>query len=244
MAQFPPHMPMPYQLYYWPTIQGRGEFIRLALEEAGADYVDMARQPRGMAEMIELMEGDAVSRPPFAPPFLKDGNVVIGQTAAILLYLGPRLNLVPADEAGRLWVHQLQLTIMDVVDEAHDSHHPIAASLYYEDQKGEAQRRAEQFRDDRIPAFLNWFERVLVHDQPFLAGGQFTYADLSLFQLVDGLTYAFPRATARALTQTPRVVALHRAVGQRPRLRAYADSKRRIPFSREGIFRHYPELDA
>ncbi|MBC7905280.1 MAG: glutathione S-transferase [Rhodospirillaceae bacterium] len=234
---------MAYHLYYWPGIQGRGEFVRLALEDSGADYVDVARQPGGMAEMVELMMGDHVAHPPFAPPFLKDGDVLVGQTAAILLYLAPRLDLAPTDEAGRLWVHQLQLTIADVVAEAHDSHHPIAASLYYDDQKPEAHRRAKEFRDDRIPTFLNWFERVLA-PHIFLAGDQLTYADLSLFQLVEGLTYAFPRATARALAQTPRVVALHDTVAQRPRLRAYLDSRRRLPFNTEDVFRHYPELDA
>lgn len=235
---------MPYQLYYWPDIQGRGEFVRLALEEAAAEYVDVARQPDGMNEMIMLMESETVARPSFAPPFLRDGEVMIGQTAAILLYLGPRQGLAPPDEAGRLWVHQLQLTIADVVTEAHDSHHPIAASLYYDDQKPEARRRAKEFREDRIPVFLNWFERILAHNQPFLAGDGLSYADLSLFQLVEGLTYAFPRATAKALARTPHVVALHDHVAQRPRLRAYLDSERRIPFNTEGIFRHYPELDA
>lgn len=235
---------MPYELYYWPDIQGRGEFIRLALEDSGADYVDVARQPNGMAEMVELMEGDQVARPPFAPPFLRDNPVLVGQTAAILLYLGPRLGLAPPDEAGRLWVHQLQLTIADVVAEAHDSHHPIAASLYYEDQKAAAKRRAAEFRRHRIPAYLNWFERVLAgHGQPFLAGDRFSYADLSLFQLISGLSYAFPYATARAMAHTPRAAALHQAVAERPRLRAYLDSERRLPFNTRGIFRHYPELD-
>ncbi len=163
---------MAYELYYWPMIQGRGEFVRLALEEAGADYVDVARAPddeTGIRTMMRFMKDDGLGRPPFAPPFLKDGAVVVGQTAAILLYLGPRLGLVPDDEAGRVWTHQIQLTIADVVAEAHDTHHPVGVGLYYEDQKPEAARRAEDFRKNRIPKFLGWFETIL-EPQSFRAG--------------------------------------------------------------------------
>lgn len=231
---------MAYELYYWPTIQGRGEFVRLALEDAGARYVDVARAPGGMKRMAALMDG--ADHPPFAPPFLKDGDVLVGQTAAILLHLGPRLGLAPEDEAGRLWTHQVQLTIADVVAEAHDSHHPLGANFYYEDQKPEALRRSTDFRDDRVPAFFGWFERILKHG-PYLAGDALTYADLSLFQLVEGLTYAFPKAAARALAQTPRVAALHDRVADRARIKAYLASERRLPFSDEGIFRQYAELD-
>lgn len=237
---------MAYELYYWPNIPGRGEFVRLALEESGAEYVDVAREPGGMAAMLDLLDSTRAERPPFAPPFLKDGDVVIGQTAAILLYLGNRLGLAPEDEAGGLWTHQIQLTIADLVSEAHDSHHPIASSLYYEDQKSEAKRRAKDFRDSRIPAFLDWFERVLArnpHGERHLVGAEITYADLSLFQLVEGLTYAFPRAMGRVKSACPRVIALRDAVACRPRIRAYLDSDRRLPFSEEGIFRHYPELN-
>jgi glutathione S-transferase len=241
---------MAYELFYWPEIQGRGEFVRLALEEAGADYVDVVRDSEddgpGMSAMMDLMEGGGVEHPPFAPPFLRDGDLLIGQTAAILMYLGDRHDLAPDDEAGRLWTHQIQLTIGDLVTEAHDTHHPIASGLYYEDQKPEAARRAEDFRRTRIPKFLGWFERVLERNpagDTHLVGDRITYADLSLFQVVDGLRYAFPRAMARALADAPRVTALHRAVAERPRIRAYLDSDRRIAFNEQGIFRRYPELD-
>ncbi|MBM6594686.1 glutathione S-transferase [Microvirga pudoricolor] len=240
---------MPYELYYWPMIQGRGEFVRLALEEAGADYVDIAREPddeAGMETMMGFMGDKNLRHPPFAPPFLKDGDVVVAQTAAILLYLGPRLNLAPEDEAGRIWTHQIQLTIADIVAEAHDTHHPVGVGLYYEDQKAEAARRSEDFRKSRIPKYLSWFETVLERNtssKTHLVGRAVTYADLSLFQLVDGLTYAFPKATKRALAKTPHVAALHEAVARRPRIAAYLASDRRIPFNQEGIFRHYPELD-
>ena len=65
---------MPYQLHYWPGIQGRGEFVRLALEAAGAQYVDVARGPTsaglGMSAMLQFMQGPANTRPPFACPVL------------------------------------------------------------------------------------------------------------------------------------------------------------------------------
>src|SRR5690348_15124951 len=176
---------MRYELYYWPSIQGRGEFVRLALEESGADYVDVCRGKGGTARMMRLVEGAAVKRPPFAPPFLKAGQLVIGQTAAILMFLGDRHGLAPKDAAGRLWTHQLQLTLADLVVEAHDTHHPIAAGLYYEDQKPAARRRAEDFRQNRIPKFLGYFERVLARNprgDRALVGARLTYADLSLFQ--------------------------------------------------------------
>lgn len=237
---------MPYELFYWPSIQGRGEFVRLALEEAGADYVDVARE-RGLGEMSRLMEGEGTVTPPFAPPFLRDGEVVVGQTAAILHYLGGRIGLAPRNEGARLWTHQLQLTIADFVDEAHDLHHPIASSLYYHEQKAEAARRAVDFRETRIPKFLSWFERVLELNpggDKHLVGRRTTYADVSLFQVVEGLNYALPRTMEWALQDSPRVAALHAAVGERPNIRAYLESERRIPFNDDGIFRHYPELDA
>ncbi|MGE5546179.1 MAG: glutathione S-transferase [Solirubrobacterales bacterium] len=236
---------MPYQLYYWPSIQGRGEFVRLALEEAAAEYVDVARVD-GVAPLVALLEGEAVARPSFAPPFLVDGAVMVGQTALILFYLGNRLGLAPADEAGRLWTHQIQLTVTDVVAEAHDTHHPLAATLYYDDQKREARRRARHFRENRIPEFLGWFERLLERNPEgpaHLVGGALTYADLSLFQLVEGLGYAFPHALGRLLPTLPRVAALHDAVARRPNISAYLDSDRRLPFNNDDVFRHYPELD-
>ena len=235
---------MRYELYYWPGIQGRGEFIRLALEDAGADYVEVARQPQGMASMSRLMESPSVKRPPFAPPFLKAGKLVIGQTANILFFLGPTLHLAPKDEAAHLWAHQLQLTIADWVAEIHDTHHPIASSLYYEEQKREAKRRAEIFRVERQQKFLNYFEQVLERNGGrVLVGTAVSYVDLSLFQMIEGLRYAWPHAMARQERKHPRLIALHDRIASRPRLAAYLASERRLPFNQEGIFRHYAELD-
>jgi glutathione S-transferase len=238
---------MAYELYYWPEIQGRGEFVRLALEEAGAKYVDVARRPAkagGVPAMMRLLDGVEVKHPPFAPPFLRSGKLLIGQTANILLYLGARHALAPSNEAGRLWTHQLQLTIADLVGEVHDTHHPIASGLFYDDQRAEAQRRAADFLTSRMPKYLRYFEGVLARSGGrYLAGRHLTYADLSLFQVVEGLRYAFPKAAARLEKKIPRVVDLHRAVAGRRSLKAYLGSERRIAFNEQGIFRHYAELD-
>jgi len=242
---------MTYQLHYWPTIQGRGEFVRLALEAAGARYVDVARgseaQGQGVNAMAAFMRAPGVRQPPFAPPFLVDGKVVVAQTAAILLYLGPRLGLVSKGGAKRLWTHQLQLTIADMVAEAHDTHHPVGMGLYYADQKPEAARRAREFCQHRLPKYFAWFESVLARNpkgSAHLVGRRLSYADLSLFQLVDGLLYAFPNNTRRALQHAPLLAALHDHVAQHKPVAAYLRSERRLPFSEEGVFRHYPELDA
>jgi len=236
---------MRYELYYWPSIQGRGEFVRLALEEAGADYADVARLPqRGVPALMRLLEGKSEGRLPFAPPILKAQKLVIAQTANILLWLAPRHGLVPKSGAARLWAHQLQLTVADWLVEAHDTHHPVGGSLYYEDQKPESQRRAENFTTARLPKFLGYFERVLEREKGgWLLGKSFSYADLSLFQMVAGLRYAFPRAMVRLEPKCPRTVALHDRVASRPRIATYVSSKRRIAFNEQGIFRHYPELD-
>ena len=217
---------MRYELYYWPTIQGRGEFVRLALEEAGAPYADVARTRGGEARLLALLRTD-VARPPFAPPILKGGRLLISQ-------------------AGRLWTHQLQLTIADLVAEVHDSHHPIAASLYYEDQRREAKKKAASLTAERLPKYLGYFERVLERNprgRLRLVGARLSYADLSLFQAVTGLRYGFPNAMRRLARRLPRVNALHDEIAGRPRLAAYLASPRRVPFSEEGIFRHYRELD-
>ena len=241
---------MTYQLHYWPTIQGRGEFVRLALEAAGAPYVDVARgdehEGQGIHAMMQLMKNPQVMQPPFAPPFLVNGKVIVAQTAAILLYLGPRLGLVSKNKDRRLWTHQLQLTIADLVAEVHETHHPVAMGLYYADQKPEAARRAKEFRQSRLPKYLGWFESVLMRNPKggaYLVGKRLSYADLSLFQLVDGLLYAFPKCTRRALKKAPLVAALHGSVAQHKRVAAYLASERRIAFNEDGIFRHYPELD-
>ena len=235
---------MRYELYYWPSIQGRGEFVRLALEDGGADYVDVARvKGRGVPAMERLMCGRTRKTLPFAPPFLKAGKLVIAQTANILLYLGPRLGLAPKGEAGRLRIHQLQLTIADWVSEVHDTHHPIASSLYYEEQEPEAKRRTENFLAERLPKFLGYFEGVLGHER-WLAGRTVSYADLSLFQMVAGLRYAYPKSMSRLERGFRGVVALHDRVAARPGIAAYLGSTRRLPFDRHGIFRHYVELDS
>ena len=241
---------MRYELYYWPTIQGRGEFVRLALEEAAADYVDVARMPErngmGVPALMRLLEDTAAGRPPFAPPILKAGKQVIAQTANILLFLGPRLGLVPKAEATRLWAHQLQLTIADLVSEVHDTHHPIAGGLYYHQQKREAKRRAQDFRAERLPKFLDYFEGVLERNPSggrCLVGKALSYVDLSMFQVIAGLRYAFPRATGRLENEHPLLDALSERVAALPRISAYLASKRRLPFNQQGIFRHYPELD-
>lgn len=241
----------PYRLYYWSSIQGRGEFIRLALEEAGAPYLDMARLPEekggGDAAILQFTEGRRVGLRPFAAPFLVVGRTVLAQVANILSFLGPRLGLVPRDAVGRAAVNQIQLTIADFVSEVHDTHHPLAGSLYYEDQKPAARRRAELFRQERLPKFLSYFESLLAHNgrkkAQHLVDGRLTYADLSLFQVMTGLSYAFPNALGRLLPQLPRVCALRDQVAARPRIAAYLISDRRLPNNQDDIFRRYPELD-
>jgi glutathione S-transferase len=241
---------MKYQLYYWPGLPGRGEFVRLALEEAGADYVDVARgTPKGtggMPAMIAALSDAKTATPPFAPPFLKAGKLTIGQTANILMYLGRKHGLAPAAEAGRLFANQLQLTVMDFVKEAHDTHHPLASGLYYEDQKPEAKRYTEIFLKERVPKYMGYFERVLEQGsrgKKYLIGGKLTYPDLSVYYVVEGLRYAFPDAIRRAERRYPLAVALHDRVAERPRIKKYRASPRCIAFNESGIFRHYPELD-
>ena len=242
---------MNYELYYWPGIQGRGEFVRLALEEAAVRYVDVALVPeaRGGGEpaIAALLESEDETRPPFAPPFLKAGRQLIGQTANILLFLGGRHALAPRDWRGRAWTHQLQLTIADFVAEVHDTHHPISTSRYYEEQKPAARRRARDFIATRMPKFLGYFERVVERNPSgpgYMVGSKLTYVDLSIAQVLAGLRYAFPKASRAALRSTPHLVSLHDRVFARPRIARYVASKRRIPFNNDGIFRRYPELDA
>ena len=223
---------MSFLLYYWPSIPGRGEFIRLALEDAGAAYRDVAREPGGIEAMQRQMQKHHV----FAPPFLVHGKVAIAQTANVLFYLGPRLGLSPKSDAGRLWLHQQQLTVGDWLVEVHDTHHPIASSFYYEEQKREALRRAEDFRKARLPKFLRYFETL---PRP----RAFTYLELSLFQMIEGLRYAFPRTMKKMESKIPNLLSVRDRVARRPRLAAYLNSARRIAFNEQGIFRHYPELD-
>ncbi|MGA7813019.1 glutathione S-transferase [Caballeronia sp.] len=241
---------MAYELYYWDGIQGRGEFVRLALEDAGVPYVDIARGAKkdgqGTSAMLKIINSKIEPHIPFAPPFLKDGELIVSHVANILQYLGPKLGLAPKDDGLRYVAHGLQLTITDMVAEVHDTHHPIATSLYYEDQKDAAKARSKDFIENRVPKFIGYFERVLKqnpHGDTQIIGDAITYVDLSIFQVVEGLHYAFPRAMKKFSKQYPRVAALHDAVIERPAIAAYVDSDRRLPFNESGIFRHYPELD-
>ncbi|WP_315778484.1 MULTISPECIES: glutathione S-transferase [unclassified Bradyrhizobium] len=234
---------MRYELYYWPMIQGRGEYVRLALEEAGAAYRDVARED-GIGAMTAMMEADS-DTPPFAPPFLRAGRRVIGQTANILLFLGSRHGLAPKAEAGQLWVHQLQLTVTDFVVEIHDTHHPLGPTLYYEDQRAPARKRTAEFWGERVPKFLGYFEQLLSKSGgAYVTGRRLTYVDLSLFQIVAGLRYAFPKRMMAFERNIPSLVALHDRVASRPNISAYLASERRIAFNEDGIFRHYKALDA
>jgi glutathione S-transferase len=240
---------MTYELYYWDGLQGRGEFVRLVLEEAGAAYQDVARakgKAQGIPALMHWLKSDTEPHIPFAPPFLRDGDLIIAHVANILFYLGPKLGLSPAREDLRFVLNGLQLTITDFVAEVHDTHHPIATGLYYEDQKAEAKARSADFLTHRIPKFCGYFERVLLqnpHGDTHALGTSLTYVDLSLFQLVEGLRYAFPRATMHLGRDYPALVALHDAVRERPRIAAYLQSDRRLAFNETGIFRHYAELD-
>ena len=239
---------MAYELYYWPTIQGRGEFIRLALEEAGAEYRDVARLPerkgQGVPAMLACLDGDSTPQAAYAPPVLRDGELLIGQTTNILFYLGRRLGLAPRAESGRLWLNQLQLTMADWLTEVHDTHHPLSLNQYYEEQKQAAMLRSADFRQTRLPKFLDYFTQVLLNGRgQYLVGAKLTYGDLSLFQMLAGLHYAFPQAMARLAPAYPALSDLHDTVAARPNIARYLKSKRRIAFNEDGIFRHYPELD-
>ena len=239
---------MTYELHYWPSIPGRGEYVRLTLEAAGAPYIDIARAENGagLAESQRLMRDHKLAHPPFAMPFLKDGSIVVAQTAAILQYLAPTLKLVARSEQARTFTHQVQLTLADLVAEVHATHHPIAMGLTYEEQRPEAARAGQAFCQERLPKFLDWLESVIVRNsagQRYLVGGKLSYADLSLFQVVEGLRHAFPKAAAAALKRTPHVVKVRDRVATLPRVAAYLKSDRRLPFNEDGIFRQYPELD-
>ena len=234
---------MKYELYYWPEIQGRGEFVRLVLEDADCDYVDVGREPDGYDRIAAVLAGERDGVLPFAPPVLYAGPIVVAQTAAITRFLGERHGLAPASEAGRLAAATIVLTIADLVAETHDTHHPTAADKRYELQKPAAKERAAAFRRARIPKFLGYLERNLERNGDTLVGTAISYVDLAAFQVVEGLSYAFPRAIARVTRDTPKLLALRDRVAQRPRLLRYLTSPRRLAFSEQGIFRHYEELD-
>ena len=197
--------------------------------------------------MLALLHGEGTSHIPFAPPFLRDGGVIVSHAAAILLYPGradrTRANRRRTGAYGRTRYR----AITDIVAEVYNSHHPIDADKWFHEQKDAAIARAAVFRRDRMPKYsFGWFERLLAANPAgvdHLVGGFVTYADLSLFQLVEGLRFAFPLASERTLARLPRVTALHKAMAERPRLKAYLASERRVPFKETGIFRRYPELD-
>jgi glutathione S-transferase len=234
---------MAYDLWYWPSIQGRGEFVRLAMEAAGIDYRDRAREDGAEA----LMKDMAARAPfePFAPPYLDTGKMVIAQVAHILTWLADTHKLAPSDEKLLFWTIQLQLTVTDLVAEVHNVHHPVALDEYYDKQKSEAKRYAEGFREQRIPKFLGYFERATsAVPGDWIAGDDWSPIDTSLFQVVEGLRYAFPKRMKTVEADHPGLVALHDRVAALPRIAAYLESDRRIAFNTDGIFRHYPELDA
>ena len=235
---------MRYELYYHAANPGRGEFVRLALEEAGADYIDVAREPGGTEAMQRFMQDPANKRPAFAPPFLKHGELTVGQTANILQYIGPKLGLAPDDEQRRLWAHQLQLTIADLVQAVQHTHHPIAHGLYYEDQKKEAIEYSKHFIAERLPKFFGHFERVLqANGGEHMVGDRLSYVDLSIFQLIEGLRFSFPNAMLKAEPKYPGLTTLHDAIAARPKIAAYRASKRCMAFNDRGVFRHLPDLD-
>lgn len=236
-----------YELYYWPGIPGRGEFVRLALEAAGVSYRDVGRQKGAdaVAAFAGATGGSGLFLP-YAPPYLKADGLVVSQTANICDFIGGRHGLAPGDEQGRRFALGLAMTIEDFTREAHDTHHPISAHLYYEDQKAEALRCAEAFRERRLPGFLNYFERVIEANPTganWLAGDVLSYCDLSLFQLVEGLRYAFPKAMAAQAKNCARLLAAVESVADHPPIATYLKSSRRQSFNQDGIFRHYPELD-
>lgn len=232
---------MTYELWYWPGVPGRGEFIRLAFEAGGIAYRDMSRELDGGALMGDM----AARRPrPYAPPYLVAGDLCIAQTANILLFLSDRHGLAPEKETSRRVALQVQLTIADIVEEVHDVHHPIDAGGYYEDQRAEALRAAETFRERRMPKYLRYFEALLVQSEgAWLTGARWSYADLSLFHLLEGLDYAYPRRMATLAADMPLALELRARVRALPELAAYFAGGRRLAFSEECLFRHYPELD-
>ena len=241
---------MPYKLYYWPMIQGRGEVIRLSFEEAGVEYIDVARNNQGQEDnqnaIIDILQNNNLMSPPFAPPFLIDGDIMIAQAAAILQYLAPKIGLIGESQEEQIFAHQIQLTVSDFLTEVHDTHHPIASELFYEDQIEESKRRSANFIKIRIPKYLNYFEKIISNNKSnsgWLIGNSLTYPDLSLFQIIEGLHYAFPKAFANIAGNYTNTITLRDAVAARPNIASYLKSNRRIEFNTMGVFRYYPELD-
>ncbi|HHO51810.1 MAG TPA: glutathione S-transferase [Deltaproteobacteria bacterium] len=232
---------MKMSLYYWPMIPGRGEFVRLVLEAAGVEYVDVGRI-EGVPAVLDAVRGSLGGRPHRALPILVDGEEVLSQTPVICTYLAEAYGLAPGRE-HRWGALTLLLTAMDLVTEAHDVHHPVSSRLRYEDQQPEARRAAELFVRERLPSFLAHLEGVC-RDNPqsdWMIGGRLSHVDLVVEQLLRGLEHAFPAAMASA--PIPGLRALAAAAASLPRIAAYRASERCIPFNRDGLFRAYPELD-
>jgi glutathione S-transferase len=233
---------MTYALWYWPNIPGRGEFVRLALEAAEVAYRDIARE-QGAEALVRDLEARSGIRP-FAPPYLVDGAFAIAQVAHILAWLADRHDFGAGELERDLELITLQLTISDMVAEVHAVHHPISTALYYADQKDAALQAAAHFRTERMLKFLDYFEDALGANQgPFVLGRKWSHVDTSLFQLVEGLRYMFPQRMEAIGDDYPRLLACHEAVVALEGIAAYRASERCIPFNKDGIFRHYPELD-
>jgi len=237
-----------YTLIYWPFLPGRGEFARFILEDAGVEYIDRARLPEsdggGKAAVLHFYKGEAEGMPVAAPPILLHGDLVLAQTGAICHYLGSTLRLLPNSEAGAWNALQVTMTVTDIVSEVHDTHHPVASYMTYEDQKDAAIPRTRMFLETRLPKFLGYLERVQnAHGGPWLLGERLTYVDLTVTHLLRGLEYAFPNNYRRVIADTPRLAAIREAALARPNLAAYVASDRCMAFNEHGIFRRYPELD-
>ncbi|MBI4814756.1 MAG: glutathione S-transferase family protein [Deltaproteobacteria bacterium] len=237
----------PYELFYWPGIQGRGEFVRLAFECVGAPYEDVARRPEsaggGSKAIIEILQ-DESGASVFAPPILRHGARLVSHTANILAYVGPRLGLVGESEVARDTAHQLQLTVTDFVAEIHNTHHPVSPSLYFEDQVEEAKRATHHFLESRMPKYLRHFEKTATRSGgPWILGDAMTYVDLSMFQLHEGLSYAFPQSFVTFRARIPHLVSIVEAVRRLEQVQKYLSSERRLSFNQHGLFRRYPELE-
>jgi glutathione S-transferase len=232
---------MSYQLWYWPSIPGRGEFVRLALEAAEIEYEDMARE-QGAEALIADLQGRGGIRP-FAPPYLVDGELCIGQTAHILAFLADRHDFGAGELEVDLQLIQLQLDITDIVAEVHNVHHPVAAALYYQDQMDAAYEAARHYRDQRLPKYLDHFEAALEENGgPCVLGDRWTHVDTSLFQLMEGLDYMFPNRMREL--DYPRLELCRQAMMEIAGVEQYLASDRRLSFNEDGIFRFYPELDS
>lgn len=193
--------------------------------------------------------------PPFAPPALRipgegpDGKpLLIYQTPSILSYLGDKLDLAGSNEAEKSWILSHTLTALDLNNEAHDTHHPIAVAKYYEEQKEESLKKSTDFREARIPKFLGYFERVLKGNEEqgkgkYLVGSKLSFADTTLWHVLSGLLFAFPKEMeARKAEFELLFGTFYNSVKEASGVKEYLASGKRKPFSM-GVFRHYPELD-